>query len=116
VTEALARGESLEPANPADRAAVEAHFGSIAGGFAELPPEDRATAEDLYVQQTGVLPAVLRDTLFGGMLSDDPGVQAAAQRLAKLEDTDSALVADIPEEGRMRTRTVTGADGTGRTG
>ncbi len=107
VTDLLARGEKPDPSDPADRAAVEAHFESIAGALAELPPEDRAVAEDLYVQQTGILPAVLRDTLFGGLISDNSAAQVfAARQIAALEEEYLALVADIPQEGRMRARTI----------
>ncbi|MCH9053113.1 MAG: hypothetical protein IIA72_18980, partial [Proteobacteria bacterium] len=63
------------------------------------PPEDRASIEDDYVAATGMLPAVLRDTLIGGMLSEDPAAQvAAAGRFVAFEDSDPALTADIPED------------------
>ncbi len=89
VTEALARGEKPDPIDPDDRQAVEAHFDSIAGALAEFPPEDRAVAEDLYIQQTGVLPTPVKNALLGGLLSAAAAAQvAAARRLAQLEDTD----------------------------
>ena len=107
VTELLAGGEKPDPADPADRAVVEAHFESIAGAFAELPPEDRATAEDLYVAQTGVLPTAIKNALLGGLLSSDPAAQvAAAQRLVKLEGTDAARTEGIPEALRALARAI----------
>ncbi len=68
------------------------HFETVSDSLAELPPEDRAVAEDLYVQQTGVLPTAIKNALLGGLLSSDPAAQmAAAQRLVKLGDPDAAL-------------------------
>ncbi len=105
VTEALARGEKADPNDPADRAAVEAHFETVSDSLAELPPEDRAAAEDLYVEQTGVLPTPVRNALLGGLLSSDPAAQvAAAQRLARLEESDPAVSEGIPEVFHARAR------------
>ena len=74
-------------------------FANLAEDIAEHPPEDRASIEDDYVAATGMLPAVLRDTLIGGMLSEDPAAQvAAAGRFVAFEDSDPALTADIPED------------------
>ena len=62
-------GEKPDAGDPADRAAVDAVFENLAEDIAEHPPEDRASIEDDYVRRTGMLPAALRDTLIGGMLS-----------------------------------------------
>ena len=107
IAERIARGEKPDPNDPADRAAVEAHFETVANSLAELPPEDRAAAEDAYVAQTGILPTAIRNALLGGLLSSDPSVQvAAAQRLVKLEESDSAVSEGIPEALRARARVL----------
>ncbi len=60
-------------------------FESLARAFSEHPPEDKAWIEDDYVARTGMLPAALRDSLIGGMFSEDPAAQvAAAGRVARL--------------------------------
>ncbi len=110
VTERLARGEKPDPSDPADRDAVEAHFESIAGGFADLPPEDRATALRDYVLRLGVMPDALVREFRGGLLSDNPAAQVfAAQQVAALEKENPALVADIPERERVLARTISEA-------
>ncbi|MCH7711237.1 MAG: hypothetical protein IH903_06315, partial [Proteobacteria bacterium] len=53
-------------------------FANLAEDIAEHPPEDRASVEDDYVAATGMLSAVLRDSLIGGMYSEDPAAQVAA--------------------------------------
>ena len=46
-----------------------------------------------------MLPAALRDSLIGGMFSEDPAAQvAAARQLVAFEYFDTALTAEIPEE------------------
>ena len=60
-------------------------FENLAEDIAEHPPEDRASIEDDYVAATGMLPAALRDSLIGGMLSEDPAAQVAAVRLLAFE-------------------------------
>ena len=110
MTEALARGEKPDPTDPAGRAAVEAHFDSIAGAFAELPPEDRATALRDYVLKLGVMPDALVREFRGGLLSDNPAAQVfAAQQVAALEKENPALVADIPERERVLARAISEA-------
>ena len=70
--------------------------------FAE-PPEERAFIETRFVHRTSMLPNALRDSLIGGMVSEDPAAQVAAVgRLVAFDNSDPALVmplpADIPED------------------
>ncbi len=85
MTEALARGEKPDPNDPADRAAA---------------------VRD-YVLRTGVMPDARVREFRGGLLSDNSAAQVfAARQIAALEKENPALVADIPQEGRMRARTI----------
>ena len=77
VNDKLANDGKPDPDDPADRAAVDASFDGLSATIVEHPPEDRASIEDDYVAATGMLPAALRDSLIGGMLSEDPAAQVA---------------------------------------
>ncbi|MCH8183999.1 MAG: hypothetical protein IID55_12520 [Proteobacteria bacterium] len=99
VTGKLANGEKPDAGDPAERAAVEELFDDLVEANAGRPPEERAIIETRFVRRTGMLPAALRDSLIGGMLSEDPAAQVAATgRLARLQEIDPALTAEIPEE------------------
>jgi len=107
INELLARREKPDPADAADRAAVDAVFESLARTFAEHPAEGRASIEDDYVRRTGMLPAALRDSLIGGMLSEDPAAQvAAAGRFVAFDNSDPVLIAEIPDDTLTRARTI----------
>ena len=87
------------PDDSADRAAVDVLFDDLAEAIAGRSAEERAFIETRFVRRTGMLPAALRDSLIGGMYSEDPAAQvAAAGRLVAFEDSDPALTADIPED------------------
>ena len=103
----LANGEKPDADDPADRAAVDAMFENLAEAIAGRPPEEKANIETRFVRRTGILPAALRDTLIGGMLSDDAAAQvAAAGRIVAFENTGPALTADIPDDILARARTL----------
>ena len=54
-----------------------------------------------------MLPAALRDSLIGGMFSEDPAAQvAAAGRFVTFEDADPAFTADIPDDTLTRARMI----------
>ena len=72
VNDKLARLEKPDAADPADRAAVDVVFEDIAEAIAGRPPEERAIIETRFGRRTGMLPAALRDSLLGGMFSEDP--------------------------------------------
>ena len=99
VNDRLADGEKPDADDPADRAAVDANFDALSATIAERPPEDKAWIEDDYVAETGMLPAALRDSLIGGMFSEDAAAQvAAAGRLVAFEDSDPVLIVNLPAE------------------
>ena len=101
-------GEKPDPADAADRAAVDAVFESLARTFAEHPADARTLIENDYVAATGMLPLALRDRLIGGMLSEDPAAQVeAAGRFVAFEDSDPAATAEIPADTLTRARTIT---------
>jgi len=53
------------------------------------------------------LPAALRDSLLGGMFSEDPAVQvAAAGRFVAFENIGPALTANIPDDILALARTM----------
>ena len=55
-----------------------------------------------------MLPAALRDTLIGGMLSEDPAAQvAAAGRLVAFDNSDPVLIINLPADTLTRARTIT---------
>ena len=72
VNDKLARREKPDAADPADRAAVDVVFEDIAEAIAGRPPEERAIIETRFGRRTGMLPVALRDSLLGGMFSEDP--------------------------------------------
>ena len=54
-----------------------------------------------------MLPAALRDSLIGGMISEDPAAQvAAAGRFVAFEDADPVLIAEIPSDTLARDLTT----------
>ena len=100
-------GEKPDPADAADRAAVDAVFESLARTFAEHPADARTLIENDYVAATGMLPAALRDSLIGGMLSEDPAAQVeAAGRFVAFDNSDPVLIAEIPDDTLTRARTI----------
>ncbi len=108
VNDKLARREKPDAGDPADRAAVDVVFEDIAEAIAERAPEERAIIETRFVRRTGMLPAALRDSLIGGMFSDDPAVQvAAAGRFVAFEDSDPVLLVPLPADTLTRARTIT---------
>ena len=107
VNDKLARREKPDAADAADRAAVDAVFESLARTFAEHPADARTLIENDYVARTGMLPAALRDSLLGGMLSEDPAAQVvAAGRFVAFEDFDPAATAEIPDDMLARARAI----------
>ena len=78
VKDLLANLEKPDPDDPADRAAVDVLFDDLAEAIAGRPPEERTFIETRFVRRTGMLPAALRDSLIGGMYSEDPAAQVAA--------------------------------------
>ncbi len=82
-------------------------FEDIAEAIAERPPEEKALIETRFVRRTGMLPAALRDSLIGGMFSEDPAAQiAAAGRLVAFEKSDPVLIAEIPSDTLARDLTT----------
>ncbi|MCZ6744379.1 MAG: hypothetical protein O7D31_06840 [Alphaproteobacteria bacterium] len=54
-----------------------------------------------------MLPTALRDSLIGGMLSEDPAAQvAAAGRFVAFEDSDPVLIVPLPADTLTRARTI----------
>ncbi len=108
INDKLARREKPDPADAADRAAVDAVFESLARTFAEHPADARTLIENDYVARTGMLPLALRDRLIGGMLSEDPAAQVeAAGRFVAFEDADPVLLVPLPADTLTRARTIT---------
>ncbi len=99
-------------AGPTDDAAewqalVEEHYQVAGPQMAELEPAERIGAEDDYVRKLGHLPKPLTRSLRAGMLSGEPGQEAAAAlRLKTLADHDPALITAIPEAERVRAAAI----------
>ena len=54
-----------------------------------------------------MLPAALRDSLIGGMLSEDPAAQvAAAGRFVAFDNSDPVLIINLPADTLTRARTI----------
>jgi len=105
INELLARRQKPDET---DRAAVDAVFEDIAEAIAGRPPEERAIIETRFVRRAGMLPAALRDSLIGGLLSEDPAAQvAAAGRFVAFEDADPVLIVNLPADTLTRARTIT---------
>jgi hypothetical protein len=94
--------------DPAEwRELVEEHFEVAGPQMAELDPAERIGAEDDYVRTLGHLPKPLTRSLRAGMLSGEPGQEAAAAlRLKTLADHDPALIEVIPEAERIRAAAI----------
>jgi hypothetical protein len=94
--------------DPAEwQALVEEHYQVAGPQMAELEPAERIGAEDDYVRKLGHLPKPLTRSLRAGMLSGEPGQEAAAAlRLKTLADHDPALIAAIPEAERARAAAI----------
>ncbi|MCH7711573.1 MAG: hypothetical protein IH903_08040, partial [Proteobacteria bacterium] len=107
VKDLLANLEKPDPDDPADRAAVDVLFDDLAEAIAGRPPEERAFIETRFVRRTGMLPAALRDSLIGGMLSEDPAAQvAAAGRFVAFDNSDPVLIINLPADTLTRARTI----------
>ena len=107
VNDMLARREKPDGADPTDRAAVDVVFEDLAEAIAERPPEERAFIETRFVRRTGMLPAALRDSLIGGMFSEDPAAQVAtAGRIVRLGDIEPTVGAEIPDDTLTRARMI----------
>ena len=94
--------------DPAEwRDLVEEHFEVAGPQMAELEPAERIGAEDDYVRKLGHLPKPLTRSLRAGMLSGEPGQEAAAAlRLKLFADHDPALIEAIPETERARAAAI----------
>ena len=96
------------PDDSADRAAVDAVFDDLAEAIAGRSAEERAFIETRFVRRTGMLPVALRDSLIGGMYSEDPAAQvAAAGRFVAFDNSDPVLIINLPADTLTRARTIT---------